>query len=116
MSKVIVYLRKGPGIDVQEVITNLSSLGFSVNPEIEKELYNRYGKDIKINPLNVYVRFLFYCPYVGRKRKSMENKLLGSNPVKTFIYIISGPRMVEYTLGNNKKLMDRNKLRSLCSM
>ena len=115
MPKVIVYLRQGSGINVQEVITNLSSLGFSVNPEIEKELYHRYGS-IKINPLNVYVRFLFDCPYVGRKRKSMENKLLGSNPVKTFIYIISGPRIVEYTLGNNKKLMDRNKLRSLCSM
>jgi hypothetical protein len=117
MDKVWVYIRirhKEDRKSISELFIGLHDLGIPINLIVKEELKKRYGTEIleTMDIRKVYARFEVSMEGLGKKRKSLESRLLCSEYLRyDFRYIQEGSRMMDLLFGETKVLMERKKLK-----
>lgn len=97
---------------ILELYIKLHDLGIPLTVKILEELKYRY-RTMSINYQNVYARLEVPVYGLGKKRKSLESRILGSKYLRyDFRYIQGGPEILEHVLfGENKIQMTKSELK-----
>jgi hypothetical protein len=113
--KVWVYQKHLEGRKkITELFIGMYDLGIPLNSIILAELSKRYGPEITkiIDYHKVYARFEVSIEELGKKRKSLESRLLCSEYLRyDFRYVQEGSRIMELVFGENKIQMTKSKLK-----